>query len=81
MAKGNHLAKGRPPSPAPRTIHVTIKMTEAEKRRLDVTAEILGTTKTKVLIEGLNRMMNEAAAIEKKRQDSDPGFMKPIGWI
>lgn len=64
----NYKATGRPPSNDPRRNVVTVKLSDAEKERLDLAAEILDITKTKVIVEGINRMMNEAGAVAYERQ-------------
>ena len=66
MTKGN--PNGRPASAAPRVNTVTIKLSDAERQRLEETAAMLGITKTRVLVEGLNRINAEAAAKEAKAE-------------
>ncbi len=70
MTKGN--PKGRPPSEAPRVERVEIKLTEAEKERLEEAAHLLDTTKTKVIVRGIEKVYDEAAAEAWKRQKGKP---------
>ena len=70
MTKGN--PKGRPPSEAPRVERVEVKLTEAEKERLDEAARLLDTTKTKVIVRGIDKVYDEAAAAAWKRQKEKP---------
>ena len=64
MGKGN--PNGRPPSLAPRDKAIKIRLNEAEYQRLEETAELLETTKTKVITAGIERMHAEAVAKRKK---------------
>ena len=65
----NYKATGRPPSKDPRDNIVTVKLTASEKERLEKAAQILDTTKTRVIVEGINRIFDEAAATDWKRQN------------
>ena len=64
----NYNAKGRPKVENPRKNYVTVKMTDEEKTRLDEAARLLDTTKTRVIVEGVDRIYNEAAAKAWKAQ-------------
>ena len=70
MTKGN--PNGRPPSLAPRVNSLTVKLSDAEKARLDEAAALLDTTKTKVIVKGIDKIHAEALAAEKKRQKEKP---------
>ena len=65
----NYKATGRPPSKDPRRNTVTVKLTDEEKDRLEKAATILAMTKTRVIVEGINRIFDEAAAADWKRQN------------
>ena len=69
----NYQAKGRPTPDNPRKNYVTVKMTDAEKARLDEAARMRKTTKTKVIVEGVERIYNEAAADAWKEQKAKEG--------
>lgn len=66
----NYKATGRPPSKNPRRNILTVKITDDEKERLEKAAAILTITKTRLVVEGINRMFNEAAATDWKRQQN-----------
>ena len=68
MPKGNHNAKGRPPSLAPRTQYVTVKLSEAEKARLEEAARLLNATKTQIVVNGIDTIHAQAIAAENKRR-------------
>ena len=64
MGKGN--PNGRPPSLAPRDKNIRIRLNEAEYQRLEEAAELLETTKTKIITAGIERVHAEAVAKRKK---------------
>ena len=70
MTKGN--PNGRPPSAAPRVARVTVALSEAEAAKLDEAALLLDTTKTKVIVRGIEKVYDEAAAEAWKRQKEKP---------
>lgn len=70
MTKGN--PKGRPPSAEPRTKNINVKLSEAEADKLDEAARLLDTTKTKVIVRGIEKVYDEAAAEAWKRQKESP---------
>lgn len=70
MTKGN--PNGRPPSATPRTNYVGVKLSEAEANKLDEAARLLDTTKTKVIVRGIEKVYDEAAAEAWKRQKESP---------
>lgn len=70
MTKGN--PNGRPPSLEPRTNNINVKLTDAEKERLEEAARLLDTTKTKVIVRGIDKVYDEAAAEAWKRQKESP---------
>lgn len=70
MTKGN--PNGRPPSVAPRVNNINVKLTDAEKERLEEAARLLDTTKTKVIVRGIDKVYDEAAAEAWKRQKESP---------
>ena len=63
--KGN--PNGRPPSLAPRRNYIGANLTDAERERLDEAARILNTTKTKVIVEGINLIYLQAKKEERQR--------------
>ena len=70
MTKGN--PNGRPPSAEPRINYVGVKLSEAEAAKLDEAARLLDTTKTKVIVRGIDKVYDEAAAEAWKRQKEKP---------
>lgn len=66
MAKGN--PNGRPPSATPRTNNLHIRLTDADKMKLEEAARIEGKTKSVVIVEGIDYVYSRAIATEKKRQ-------------
>ena len=66
MTKGN--PNGRPPSPRPRTSTLTVRLTEAEKEKLEEAARLIGETKTGVIVEGIELVYSRAIEAEKRRQ-------------
>lgn len=76
MTKGN--PNGRPPSLSPRTQKLTIMLSDAEKERLEETARLLNTTKTKVIVRGIDKVYDEAAAEAWKQQKERPPII-PAG--
>lgn len=70
MTKGN--PNGRPPSAAPRETHIHVKLSETEANKLDEAARLLDTTKTKVIVRGIEKVYDEAAAEAWKRQKESP---------
>lgn len=70
MTKGN--PNGRPPSLEPRTQKLTVMLSDAEKERLEEAARLLDTTKTKVIVRGIDKVYDEAAAEAWKRQKESP---------
>lgn len=70
MTKGN--PNGRPPSKNPRVKQITVMLSEAEKERLEEAARLLDTTKTKVIVRGIDKVYDEAAAEAWKRQKENP---------
>jgi len=63
--KGN--PNGRPPSLAPRRNYVGVNLTDAERDRLDEAARILDTTKTKVIVEGIDTVYLQAKKKERQQ--------------
>ena len=70
MTKGN--PNGRPPSKNPQVKQITVMLSEAEKERLEEAARLLDTTKTKVIVRGIDKVYDEAAAEAWKRQKESP---------
>lgn len=70
MTKGN--PNGRPPSVAPRVARVTVALSEVEADKLEEAARLLDTTKTKVIVRGIEKVYDEAAAEAWKRQKESP---------
>lgn len=70
MTKGN--PNGRPPSKNPRETHIHVKLSAAENERLEEAARLLDTTKTKVIVRGIDKVYDEAAAEAWKRQKESP---------
>ena len=66
MAKGN--PNGRPPSLTPRTATVTVRLSDADKDKLEEAARLTSETKTGVIVEGIDYVYSKAIAAEKKRQ-------------
>jgi uncharacterized protein (DUF1778 family) len=73
MTKGN--PNGRPPSLTPRTQTVAFRLSEADRERLDEAAALLNTTKTKVVVEGIEtvylRAKSEARRKQRKEADGE----------
>ena len=65
MGKGN--PNGRPPSLAPRTHGIQIRLNEAEYQRLEEAAALLNTTRTKVITAGIEKVHAEAVASKRKK--------------
>ena len=59
---------GRPPSIDPRTKMVAFKLSAAERERLDEAARILETTKTKIVVEGIELVYARALREERQRE-------------
>ena len=70
MTKGN--PNGRPPSLTPRVNRVTVALSDDEAAKLDEAARLLDTTKTKVIVRGIDKVYDEAAAEAWKRQKEKP---------
>lgn len=66
MTKGN--PNGRPPSLTPRTTTVTVRLSDADKEKLEEAARMTGETKTGVIVEGIDYVYSKAIATEKRRQ-------------
>ena len=66
--KGKGNPNGRPASPTPRTATLTVRLTDAEKLKLEEAARLIGETKTGVIVEGIDFVYSKAIAAEKKRQ-------------
>jgi predicted transcriptional regulator len=65
MGKGN--PNGRPPSRIPRDKRLTVRLSEAEYRRLEEAAENLDTTKTEVIAKGIERIHAETVAKKSRK--------------
>lgn len=65
MARGN--PNGRPPSLDPRRNHIGINLTDGEKARLEETARLMNTTKTNVIVKGIDTLYLQAKTEERKR--------------
>lgn len=63
--KGN--PNGRPPSKNPRRNHLHIMLSDDDAAKLEEAARLLDTDKTKVIVKGINRIYDEAAAEAWKR--------------
>ena len=63
--KGN--PNGRPPSLNPRTKIVGFRLSETDRQRLDEAARILDTTKTKVIVEGIETVYLRAKKEERQQ--------------
>ena len=66
MAKGN--PNGRPASLTPRTGNLHIRLTDADKMKLDETVRLTGKTKTVVIMEGIDYVYSKAIAAAKKKE-------------
>lgn len=62
---------GRPPSPTPRTSTLTIRLTDAEKLKLEEAARLTAGTKTSVIVEGIDYIYSRALAAERRRQRNE----------
>ena len=58
--KGN--PNGRPHSENPRTNNLHIRLSDEDAEKLEEAARLKGTTKTKVILAGISRIYDEAAA-------------------
>ena len=67
--KGN--PNGRPPSLEPRKNYIGANLTDAERERLDEAARILGTTKTKIIVEGINLVYLQAKKEEAYKRKEE----------
>ena len=59
---------GRPPCKAPRTVNLKVRLNEGEAFLLQTAAEILETTKTDVIAEGIKKVYDEAVAKQNKQK-------------
>lgn len=62
--KGN--PHGRPASTTPRTETFTVRLTDAEKLKLEEAARMTGAKKTAVIVEGIDYVYSKALAEAKK---------------
>ncbi len=67
--KGN--PNGRPPSKNPRKNHLHIMLSDDDAAKLTEAARLLDTDKTKVIVKGINRIFDEAAAEAWKRTSAE----------
>lgn len=67
--KGN--PHGRPPSKNPRKNHLHIMLSDDDAAKLTEAARLLDTDKTKIIVKGINRIFDEAAAEAWKRTSSE----------
>ena len=67
--KGN--PNGRPPSPTPRTSTLTVRLTDAEKMKLEEAARLTAGTMTSVIMEGIDYVYSKALAAERQRQRNE----------
>ena len=58
---------GRPASPTPRTGNLHIRLSDADREKLEEAARITGKTKTVVIVEGIDYIYSKAIA-EKLKQ-------------
>ncbi len=56
---------GRPPSDNPKSIETRVRMTEADREKLDFAAKILKLPKSEVIRQGINVMYEKAKQQEK----------------
>lgn len=66
MTKGN--PNGRPPSLTPRSANLHVRLSDADREKLEEAARLTGETKTGVIVEGIDYVYSKAIAAEKKRQ-------------
>ena len=64
MPKGNHNAKGRPPSKEPKIKRVSLRVSDETYMLISELAAQLGTTKTKAIIEAVKRALKN----EKRKE-------------
>ena len=65
---GRGNPNGRPPSIEPRLKMVGVKLSAAERERLDEAARMKNTTKTKVIVEGIDLVYSRALQEERRQQ-------------
>ena len=66
MPKGN--PNGRPPSMTPRSSNLHVRLSDADREKLEEAARLTGESKTVVICEGIDYVYSKAIAAEKKRQ-------------
>jgi len=59
---------GRPASPTPRNGNLHIRLSDADREKLEEAARITGKTKTIVIVEGIDYVFSKAIA-EKRKQN------------
>ncbi len=59
---------GRPPSKTPRSGNLHVRLSDADREKLEEAARLTGKTKTVVIVEGIDYVYSKAIAAEKKRQ-------------
>lgn len=67
---------GRPPSIDPRTKMVAFKLSAAERERLDEAARMKNTTKTKIVVEGIDLIYSRALQEERRQQRQKESFAR-----
>ena len=66
ILKGKGNPNGRPPSLDPRKNHIGINLTDGEKARLEETAHLMNTTKTNVIVKGIDALYLQAKTEERR---------------